>query len=129
MTKELEDRWILGLRGLPVVAISQAAEHPGLTVALAGGATLVIVGPVRLTHGPATAPGVAALPVEEFQRLVGATVVSAIVFKSGSLRAVFSTGHHLNVGKCAPGRLIRIQKPGEFDMSYQGGVINMKVIA
>lgn len=115
MIEELEDRWVLGLRGIPVVAVPQASNPSERVVTLAGGADLTVNGPARLTQGPATAPGAAALPVEQWGELVGATVLSAIAFKSGALRVVFSTGHHLNVQGDEPEVAVRIQKPGDFD--------------
>ncbi|MEY9995035.1 hypothetical protein ABIE67_007067 [Streptomyces sp. V4I8] len=97
MTEEREDRWTLGLRGMRVVAVHQTSDPPRRVVALAGGVELIFDGPAHLTHGSAAAPGAVPLPAEQWGKLVGATVVSAVAFKSGGLRAVFDTGHHLNV--------------------------------
>jgi hypothetical protein len=127
VTEELDDRWILGLRGSPVVSVSQPSEYQGFVLMLYCGAGLTIRGPAHLTYGPATAPGVGPLPDQEWQRLVGATVVSAIAFKSGALRVVFSTGHHLNFRGEGPEIVIHVQRPEEFDWSYQGGVGVMRV--
>ncbi|MFF2008102.1 DUF6188 family protein [Streptomyces sp. NPDC058195] len=127
MTKELEDRWILGLRGSRVVSVSVGSGHQGLVLLLESEAGLVVQGQAFLTHGAASAPGADPLSGEEWQALVGATVVSAIAFKSGALRAVFSTGHHLNVRSGEPGLAVRFQKPDEFDWSYREGVGVMKV--
>ncbi|MFG2596840.1 hypothetical protein [Streptomyces sp. NPDC048462] len=56
--------------------MSGAPNGPYLGLGLTGGARLTVLGPVRITHGPA-AP-----------------------FRSGSLRLMSSSGHHLSV----PGR-------------------------
>ncbi|WP_442802370.1 DUF6188 family protein [Streptomyces sp. CMB-StM0423] len=123
MTEELGDRWILGLRGSPVVSVSvsQASDYQELALMLDCGAGLTIRGPVSLTHGAVSAPGAVPLLGEEWQKLVGATIVSAVAFKSGALRVVFSTGHHLNVRAGRPETMVRIQRPDKFDWSYHGG--------
>lgn len=127
MTEELEDRWILELRGSSVVSVSEDSGHQGLVLVLDCGARLAVKGPACLTYGPASAPGAVPLSGEEWQTLVGATVVSAIAFKSGALRTVFSTGHHLNARGESPGLAVRVQKPDVFDWSYRGGVGVMTV--
>nr|WTB33331.1 DUF6188 family protein [Streptomyces sp. NBC_00830] len=118
----MEDRWVLrGLRTVPVLAVSHTPDGSGLSLTLEGGVELAIVGPVRITHGPAAAPGAVALPVGEADALVGATVLSAVAFRSGSLRVVFSTGHHLNVRGSDPGVRVDLRKPGEFTWVAQQG--------
>ncbi|MFD9538229.1 DUF6188 family protein [Streptomyces sp. NPDC060010] len=130
MIEELADRWLLGLTGTPVVAVHRPGhgqDGPDLTVTLADGVVLTVSGPVLLTDGPVFAPGAAALSVEESDRLVGATVRSAVAFKNGSLRMVFSTGHHLSVRGAGPGETARLQKPGVFRWSCHQGVSDMKI--
>lgn len=126
MIEELEDRWTLGLRGTQVLAVAQESHPSACTVTLAGGVDLTVNGPVRLTRGPVTAPGVA--PNQQLDELVGATVLSSVAFKSGVLRIVFSTGHHLNVRGDKPEVAVQIRKPGDFDYSYRGGDGAMKVL-
>ncbi|MET8571899.1 DUF6188 family protein [Streptomyces sp. NPDC004783] len=109
------------------MSISEGSHHRGLVLMLDRGARLAVKGPACLTYGPASAPGAVPLSGEEWQALVGATVVSAIAFKSGALRVVFSTGHHLNIRGEGPGVAVRVQRPDEFDWSYGGGVGVMKV--
>ncbi|MEV6534184.1 DUF6188 family protein [Streptomyces sp. NPDC051639] len=127
MTEELGDRWILGLRGSQVVSVSEGAGHQGLVLMLDCEARLAVQGPAFLTYGAASAPGAYPLSDEEWQTLVGAMIVSAIAFKSGALRAVFSTGHHLNIKGGGPGLAVRVQKPDEFEWSYREGAGVMKV--
>ena len=126
MVEEFEDRWILRLRGIPVVAASQTKERQGTVVTLSGGAEFAFAGPSLLTDGPATAPGAVPLPAEDLSKLLGATVVSAVAFKSGLLRVVFSTGHHLNVREVGPETVVQVRNPGDFEWSYRGGVGVMK---
>lgn len=123
MIEDLGDRWRIGLRGSPVLAVSRT--EAALSVTFAGEVVLTVAGPVLLTDGPATAPGAVALAGEGWGRLVGATVLSAIVFKAGSLRLVFSTGHHLNVWGEEPGTEASLRKPGVFRWSLRQGVGTM----
>ncbi|MER7735147.1 DUF6188 family protein [Streptomyces erythrochromogenes] len=92
---EQEDRWILNLRGLAVTRIGVDVR---LTLFLDGGWEVVLEAPARLSDGaigpvrpllPQTQDVAAALP------LFGATVRSAVAFKTGSLRIVFDSGLHL----------------------------------
>ncbi|MFI7368413.1 DUF6188 family protein [Streptomyces sp. NPDC050149] len=117
------DRWVLrGLRSTPVLAVTGAPDGSRLDLTLGAGTRLVVVGPVRITHGPATAPEPVDLPAGETDTLIGATVLSAVAFRSGSLRLVFSTGHHLNVRGADPGVRAELCRPGEFTWVSQQGV-------
>lgn len=98
---ELGDRWLLGWRGLRVEQLrvdhrlvlilgqvcELAVEQPGV----------VALGGVHAPHTPAatvvpeTADVAAALP------LLRTTVLSSVAFKTGALRVVFDSGHHLEV--------------------------------
>lgn len=120
MIEDLGDRWRIGLRGRPVLTVSRT--EAGLSVTFADEVVLTVCGPTLLTEGPVTAPGAAAVTGEAWNRLVGTTVLSAIAFKSGSLRLVFSTGHHLNVPGAEPGTEVSLQKPGVFCWSCRQGV-------
>ncbi len=99
--KELGDRWLLGWRGLRVEqlrvdyrlvlmlgdACELAVEQPG--VVSVGGVRAPDARPVPVV--PETADVAAALP------LLRATVLSSVAFKTGTLRVVFDSGHHLEV--------------------------------
>ncbi|WP_328996928.1 DUF6188 family protein [Kribbella sp. NBC_01245] len=113
MLVEGEDRWVAGIRGAQVVSVGRRSGSR--VVGFAHGIELKMDGPVLLTHGSAPTPGVASLPDEDLERLRGATVLSMVLFKSGSLRLVFDTGHHLNVDGSAPNVETRFVKPGEFE--------------
>ncbi|MCX4962402.1 DUF6188 family protein [Streptomyces virginiae] len=126
MIEDLGDRWRIGLRGSPVLAVSRT--EAALSVTFAGEVVLTVAGPVLLTDGPETAPGAVAVAGEEWGRLVGATVLSAIVFKYGSLRLVFSTGHHLNVRGSEPGMEASLRQPGVFRWSSRQGVSAMEAL-
>lgn len=121
---ESEDRWLLPYRDMQVVQIRVSYQ---LTLVL-DGAQVDMETEALLTDGPLTAPG--AVPVRlipEHQEvapalsLFGAKILSSVVFKTGALRLVFSTGAHLNVkphpryeswGATGPGSLRLIGQPG-----------------
>ncbi|WP_328963571.1 DUF6188 family protein [Streptomyces virginiae] len=126
MIEDLGDRRRIGLRGSPVRAVSRT--EAALSVTFADEVVLTVAGPVLLTDGPETAPGAVAVGGEEWGRLVGATVLSAIVFKSGSLRLVFSTGHHLNLRGAEPGMEASLRQPGVFRWSSRQGVSAMETL-
>jgi Family of unknown function (DUF6188) len=99
--QELDDRWLLGWRGLRVEqlrvdyrlvlmlgqACELAVEQPG--VVAVGGVRSPDARPVSVV--PQTGDVAAALP------LLHTTVLSSIAFKTGTLRVVFDSGHHLEV--------------------------------
>ncbi|MFJ9390743.1 DUF6188 family protein [Nocardioides sp. NPDC101246] len=97
---ELEDRWLLGLRDAAVE--SALSEEFRLFVAFVGRAELTIEGAATL--GP-TARSAERLDLwanpsataDSFSGLVGHTVLSAVAFKTGHLRIVFSPGIVLRV--------------------------------
>jgi hypothetical protein len=129
MTEEFHDRWILELRGSPVVSIvvSRDFDRHETALVLEYDSLLEIKGQAFLTQGASSAPGAVRLPDEEWQGLVGATVVSAVAFKSGALRVVFSTGHHMNVPSQGSDVVIHIRRLGRFDWFYHDGVGVMRV--
>ena len=95
---ELEDRWILGLRGSRVVKISVDFR---LALTLDSGWDVAIEGPALLSYGSALTNSCQRLTphaqdVAAALQLFQASVVSAVAFKTGSLRLVFDTGVHLN---------------------------------
>ncbi|THA30664.1 DUF6188 family protein [Streptomyces sp. A1547] len=113
---EHEDRWILNLRGRGVAGI--AVDHR-LTPALGEEWKVALEVPARLSSGPAhTSPGVLLVPetqdVAPVLPLFGTKVVSAVAFKSGTLRMVFGDGTHLRV------RLMRISKRGRSQVPEAG---------
>jgi hypothetical protein len=97
---EFDDRWRLRCRGMQVVQVRVSYQ---LTLLLATGETATIETEALLTHGPRQAPDavrVALVPERQDVAalvLFGATVLSSVAFKSGALRLVFDTGHHLTV--------------------------------
>jgi Family of unknown function (DUF6188) len=128
--QELEDRWILGLRGSCVDSVSRGAE---LTVGLDTGVQIKVGGSALLTIGPVTVPGAALtqvsdVPRDQLEQLVGARVLSAVAFKSGSLRVVFSTRYHLNVRSADPAATAEILKPGSFEWSYSPSGVKMNLL-
>ncbi|WP_223281198.1 DUF6188 family protein [Streptomyces antnestii] len=95
---EHEDRWILNLRGMSVTRISVDFR---LVLALDSDWEIALEAPVNLSHGTVHAnPSVLLNPesqdVAAALALFGAKVLSAVAVKSGTLRLVFDTGHHLN---------------------------------
>jgi hypothetical protein len=129
MREELADRWILGLRGSSVVSVSASRDlgRHEFVLVLNCGASIEIIGPAFLTYGAASSPSAVPLPEEDWQRLVGAVVVSAVAFKSGTLRTVFNTGHHLNVRGLRSDMIVHVHKSNEFDWLYQNGKGAMKI--
>ncbi|MEU0130096.1 MULTISPECIES: DUF6188 family protein [unclassified Streptomyces] len=122
MTKEsTTDRWVLDLRGLPVRQVTASSDPAGndpprFALVLGAVTEVAVEGAVRMTNGPATAPGAVGLPVTaECGALVDATVLSATGSHTGSLRLVFSTGHQVAVRGDDPGIRIRVRRPGAFE--------------
>jgi hypothetical protein len=103
MLRELDDRWILPLRGHHVtgfdlgdsVAIS---VEPNITVEVGYGA-VISVGMFAPDDSEYTR--LAWPPTEEIRielsKIVGAKVLSAVGFKSGTLRIAFGNKLHLNI--------------------------------
>jgi hypothetical protein len=101
--QELEDRWLLGLRGRSVESVDVHEFSVG--VAFGGGFALTIESPANLQPAP-RAPKVPALTLnsdgtvsgsDALRSLVGQRVLSSVGFKTGSLRLVFESGAHLLV--------------------------------
>ncbi|MGK5638557.1 DUF6188 family protein [Streptomyces sp. URMC 126] len=123
---EHEDRWILGLRGMSVTRISVDSR---LVAALGSGWEVAFAAPVRLSLGSAhTNPSVLLNPgaqdVAAALALSGAKVLSPVAFKSGFLRFVFDTGHHLTCSPDASVEAWRITGPGgwRFTAPPGGGI-------
>ncbi|MFG2622181.1 DUF6188 family protein [Streptomyces sp. NPDC048507] len=123
MIEDLGDRWRIGLRGTRVLAVRRTESR--LSVTFADGTELAVSGPVLLTEGPATAPGAVVVAGDGWDRLVGATVLSAVAFRTGALRLVFGTGHHLGVRGAEPGTRVSLGKPGVFRWSCRAGAGEM----
>ncbi|MEU9321410.1 DUF6188 family protein [Streptomyces sp. NPDC048295] len=121
---EHEDRWILNLRGWGVAGITVDYR---LTLALGEGWEVVLETPARLSSGPArTNPGVLLVPetqdVAAVLPLFGTKVVSAVAFKSGTLRMVFEDGTHLTCPADAAFEAWQIAGPGGWRfVSLPGG--------
>jgi hypothetical protein len=101
---ELEDRWILPLRGAAITRIEPGEQ----TVFTLDSDVRIIVGEhAYFTEGPVTGPEVEKTELGQIDRgllqsSIGARVVSAIGFKSGTLRIVLDNGWHLNVTRAQP---------------------------
>ena len=104
---ELEDRWILPLRGHTVTRIEPGAQ----TVFVLDSGVRIIVGEhayfTYFTDGPQGVPGtvrleLAELDLGEVRKSIGTCVVSAVAFKSGALRIVLKDGRQLNVTRAQP---------------------------
>ncbi|WP_323181296.1 DUF6188 family protein [Streptomyces sp. NBC_00154] len=94
---EHDDRWVLSLRGMSVTKISVDFR---LVLAVGSDWEIALEAPVRLSYGTVHAsPSVLLNPesqdVAAALALFGASVLSVVAFKSGTLRLVFDTGHHL----------------------------------
>ncbi|MBO0802098.1 MAG: hypothetical protein J2P25_03360 [Nocardiopsaceae bacterium] len=129
MFRELDDRWILNLRGEHVDSVVRSAA---LVIYLDGGAEITVSGDALVSKGSIWAPGSTALRVadmtdEELQELAGSTVFSAVAFKSGSLRIVFSTAHHLNVCASNEKASARVRQPGSYEWSCHDQSVEMVV--
>lgn len=117
---ESSDRWNLGLRGQRVTAVSRAG---GLAMHLDSGAVITVGPDTVLTQGAVTAPAaeivrVADVPDVELEALAGKIILSAVAFKTGSLRIVLDNGRHLNTRASDTGAAARIDWPGQFIWSY-----------
>lgn len=111
---EHDDRWILNLRGRGVAGITVDYR---LTLVLDEGWEVVLETPARLSSGSAhTNPGVLLVPenqdVAAALPLFGTKVVSAVAFKSGTLRMVFEDGTHLTCPTDAAFEAWQITGPG-----------------
>ncbi|MFI8002191.1 DUF6188 family protein [Streptomyces sp. NPDC086010] len=119
--------WTLDLRGLSVRQVSASSdpmgeEPPTFALVLDGVADVAVEGPVRMTKGSVAARGATELPVTAAcGALVGATVLSATCSAAGSLRLVFSTGHHVTVRGDDPEVRVRVRRPGAFEWAGGGG--------
>ncbi|MFI1585653.1 DUF6188 family protein [Embleya sp. NPDC020630] len=95
---EHDDRWIMNLRGRDVTRIS--VDHR-LTLLVDPGVHIAFASPFELTHGPhGTSEPVVLTPQRQdvipALGLFKAKVLSAVAFKTGSIRLVFDNGRHLN---------------------------------
>ncbi|MEU5161253.1 DUF6188 family protein [Streptomyces sp. NPDC020875] len=121
---EHEDRWVLNLRGLRVVKISIDFR---LTLGLEEEWEVVLEAPAQLTAGSLrTNPGLPLKPetqdVAAALPLFGATILSAVAFKSGGLRMVFDSGAHLSSSADASFEAWQITGPGGWRfVSLPGG--------
>ncbi|WJV47903.1 DUF6188 family protein [Streptomyces flavofungini] len=122
---EHEDRWILGLRGLVVTKISVDYQ---LSLLLGSDAWVVLEGPCRLSQGPAARDGRQEMmdpgqqDVAAALALFGAKILSAVAFKTGTLRLVFDNGLHLDCGADPSFEAWQVTGPGDWRfVSMPGG--------
>jgi hypothetical protein len=109
--EELQDRWILPLRGDRVMTIERGDT---VIFSLDSGVRIVVGTGAYFTHGVLTGPDVEKTTVaqrddDDLRRVLGSKVLVSVGFKSGALRVVFSTGWHLNVssrGEFVPAAVI-----------------------
>lgn len=101
--QELEDRWLLGLRGRSVESVD--VYEFSVAIAFGRGSALTIESPADLQLAP-TGPRLPAFERDSdgmvsasdaVLSLVGQSVASSVGFKTGSLRLVFETGARLRV--------------------------------
>lgn len=95
---EHDDRWIINLRGLTVVEIG-ISYH--LSLLLDTEARVILGCPFKLTQGVDEGRQDVTLDPERQDvtaaiGLFGAKILSAVAFKTGSVRLVFDNGWHLN---------------------------------
>jgi hypothetical protein len=126
---ELDDRWILNLRGSRIVRTSLDLR---LKLTLDSGWEVALAGPVLLSSGPLGARRTARLDLQTQDvaaphHLRGAEVCSAVAFKTGSLRMVFNTGTHLRCPVDPSSEAWRITGPrGRRYASLPGGGIGVR---
>jgi hypothetical protein len=102
--RELDDRWILPLRGHTVTRIEPGEQ----TVFILDSGVRIIVGEhAYFTDGHLGIPEtvrteLAELDPGQVQKSVGTRVVSAVGFKDGALRIVLKGGRQLNVTRARP---------------------------
>lgn len=126
--RETEDRWHLELRGQRVSNLTIGGY---LEIQLESGPTVTVCRNAVLTHGPLTAPGavpknVSELSIDEIERFIAGEILSAVAFKTGSLRIIFSTGYHLNLRTSDMGSSGRIDWPGSFTLLLDGSATSIR---
>jgi hypothetical protein len=125
VSSELDDRWVLAMRGLTVSAAS--IDQRCGKIRLSGEAEMAFSAPAYLTQGP-LATSASARPGEVYEEgsrsiseLEGARLLSAVAFKSGSLRMVFSSGTHLTCLVPRPGQFVLVSFDGSVFKSDAAG--------
>lgn len=98
-TQELDDRWILPLRGSRVTSVDLGEN---VTIVLDSGVRIIVGYGAYLSQGSIHAPDVDLRTIADggtdvVPHWVGSQVASAVGFKSGALRVVLRNGWHLNV--------------------------------
>jgi hypothetical protein len=123
---EHEDRWLLNFRGLPVAKIGIDYR---LSLLLGSDVEVVMETPAWVSRGSFAnpdAPRTRLIPgrqdVAGALPLFGVEVVSAVAFKSGSLRLVFASGLHVNCRADPNFEACQITGPGQWRfVSRPGG--------
>jgi hypothetical protein len=97
--RELDDRWIVGLRGSPVESIT--VNEYNVVMTFGGGTVLTIEGRAELVRKDQPVVSFndddTATSSDVVGSLTGSRVLSGVVFKTGGLRLVFDTGARLRV--------------------------------
>jgi hypothetical protein len=116
--EEYEDRWVLGYRDM---LVSNVIVGERLTLMLNSRACLVLAGPAWLSCGSIrndSSPRIQLIAprwdAAEVLQLQGDKVLSAVAFKTGALRVVFSGGMHLNCKAHESSRAWETIGPGEW---------------
>ena len=122
-SRELPDRWILGIRDCAVSSVSLRSGT--WSIQLTSGVEVVTDAEVRFQD--MTRIGMAhaqALPPADPVLLVGQQVASAVGFTSGVLRIVFRPGYHF-VAVPRDGSVTRVRHAGAFEWvgSTGGGTL------
>ncbi|WP_391858912.1 DUF6188 family protein [Streptomyces rhizosphaerihabitans] len=122
---EHEDRWVLGLRGL---AVTEIIIDFRLTLLLGSEAWVVLERPSRIGQGLARSDDLQGLSdpgrqdVAAALALFGAKVLSAVAFKTGSLRLVFDNGLHLTCPADPSFETWQVTGPGAGGLCRRRGV-------
>jgi hypothetical protein len=125
LPEELQDRWILDLRGNRVEQVTRIPSGEEVIITVDSGAQIRIGANAWLSSGPVRAPGAVPLRVaeasdDELQALVGTHILSAVAFKTGSLRVVFSSGYHLNTRLADLTTFVQVTMPNGYEWSNSG---------
>lgn len=118
------------MRGMRVQSVSRADE---LVIVLDSGGQVRVSTEALLTPGPLAAYDIIPQRVSEvcesqIDLLVGAVVLSAVVFKNGRLRIVFSTGQHLNDSPSDHDADSFVTVPASFEWRRMLGIATLNIL-
>lgn len=102
--RELDDRWILPLRGSTLTAVEW---DDSVTFRLEPAGEITVGRGALLTQGSVSAPHtniqtLREVGVDGVQQCVGRRILSSVGFKDGALRVVLDNGWHLTVREEGP---------------------------